>query len=140
MIIKEHKVKLTMETLHKNEEPWNVNKWMMFNIFNNFLQSDTNLSVAEAARCFDAILPDNRPDTPDHAINERERAESWLWIFADIIWKLARQIPYDSEIQDRIMHLFEELDRLPFTQTFEEEHFWASKLLGWEDPSRCAHH
>lgn len=62
----------------------------MFNIFDDFLQPNTKLSVAEAAKCFDAILPDNRPDTPDDPCDKRERPENWLWTFAELIWDLAK--------------------------------------------------
>lgn len=121
--------------LNIDEDPRPV-EWMMFNIFNDFLQPSTRLSVTEAAKCFDAILPDNRPDTPDDPCDKRERPQNWLWMFAELIWNLAKQIPHDHDGQDKIISLLEALDHLPFTQTFEDKHFWKSKLFGWEDPSR----
>lgn len=121
--------------LNIDEDPRPV-EWMLFNIFNDFLQPSTNLSVTEAAKCIDAILPENRPDTPDDPCDKRERPQNWLWMFAELIWSLAKQIPHDHDGQDKMLSLLEALDHLPFTQTFEDEHFWKSKLFGWEDPSR----
>lgn len=135
--VKNHALKFTIESICGDEEPCHV-EWTMFNIFNDLLQPDTKLSVAEAARCFDAMLPDNRPNTPDDPDTEKERAENWLWTLAEIIWEFAKQIPYDHESQGKIILLLGAVDRLPFTQTFEGKHFWTSKLLGWDDPSRWA--
>lgn len=34
---------------------------MIFNVLNNYLQPDSKFSDDEAARCLDALLPENRP-------------------------------------------------------------------------------
>lgn len=135
MPVNKDDLKFALDSLREDENPRPV-EWMMFNIFNDFLQPNTNLSVAEAAKCFDAILPDNRPDTPDDPCDKRERPENWLWMFAELIWHLAKQIPHDHDGQDKILSLLEALDHLSFTQIFRDKHFWKSKLFGWEDPSR----
>lgn len=137
MSVKRHALYFTVGTLHDDEDPRHVG-WMMANILDDYLQPNTKLSVVEAANCFDSIIPDNRPNTTNDPAGERERAENWLWGFAEIIWDFAKQIPHDHESQDKIVHLLEALNSLPFTQVFEGKHFWASKLFGWEDPSRWA--
>lgn len=137
--LKSHPLDLTIDTLHNDVDPWPI-EWMMFNILNAYLQPGSNLSDNEAARCLDAILPDNRPPQPDE--EKKEPAVNWMIELSDLIWKIAKQIPCDHEGQDKLVQLLHALKRLPITQTIKN---WRGRQLSawngfshWDDSMRHA--
>ncbi|KAJ0114871.1 hypothetical protein J7T55_004613 [Diaporthe amygdali] len=134
--LKNHPLKLIIDTLHEDDDPWDI-EWMMFNVLNDFLQPDTKLSVDEAARCLDAIVPDNRPNEPGQ---EKEPALNWMLEMSDLIWKVAKQMPCDHESQDKLVQLLGALRRLPITATCNhggpELPIWRESFDGWCDSER----
>ncbi|KAL1847246.1 hypothetical protein Daus18300_014010 [Diaporthe australafricana] len=134
--LKKHPLKLIIDTLHDDDDPWPV-EWMMFNVLNDYLQPKPKLSVTQAAQCLDAIAPDNRPDLPGE---EREPALNWMLEVSDLIWKVAKQIPYDHEGQDKLVQLIQALQQLPITATYYSSRskvsMWRNHFEGWCDSER----
>lgn len=136
--LKSHPLDLTIDTLHNDDDPWPI-EWMMWNILNDYLQPGSKLSDNEAARCLDAILPDNRPAQPNE---EKEPPTNWMLQLSDLIWEIAKRIPCDHESQDKLVQLLLALKRLPITQTIEN---YEGRLLSawnrfsyWHDGMRFA--
>lgn len=124
--LKQHPLDLTIDTLHNDDDPWPI-ELMIFNILNDYLQPSSKLSDNEAARCLDAILPENRPAEPDV---EREPARNWMLQLSDLIWEIAKRIPCDHESQDKLVQLLQAVKRLPITQTIEN--YRGEQLPAWD--------
>ncbi|KAH8775297.1 hypothetical protein F5883DRAFT_640578 [Diaporthe sp. PMI_573] len=128
-------LQLTINTLHGEDDPWPI-EWMMFNILNEYLQPNKDFSAIEAARCLDALIPENRPTSLRQG---RESVNSYLRELFDLIWKIASQIHYEHNGQDLLVGLFQELKRLPITQAivyYPGEHLPAWAEFGqWHDQS-----
>lgn len=113
--LKKHPLDLTIDSLHDDDDPWPI-ELMMFNVLNDYLQPNSRLSDNEAARCLDALMPENRPDEPNE---EKEPARNWMLQLSDLIWEVAKRIPCDHESQDKLVQLLHAVKRLPITQTIE---------------------
>lgn len=125
--LKKYPLNFTIDTLHKDDDPWPI-EWMMFNVLNDYLQPDSELSDNEAARCLDALVPENRPDKLDE---KKEPADNWMLELSDLICNIAKQIPYDHEGQDKLVQLLHALKRLPITQPIEN--YRGEKFPAWKD-------
>lgn len=124
--LNKHPLDLIIDTLHNDDDPWPV-ELMMFNVLNDYLQPNSKLSDNEAARCLDAILPENRPSQPNE---EKEPVTNWMLHLSDLIWEIAKRIPCDHESQDKLVQLLQALKRLPITQTIEN--YRGEQLSAWD--------
>lgn len=142
--LKNHPLHLTIDTLHDDDDPWLI-EWMMFNIFEAYLQPGSEISVDEASQLLDSILPENRPDTSDDPDDDKEQVAGFMLELCDLIFKIAKQIPYDHESQPKFVELMKKLKHLPITETSYQEYFskavpiWQDpNWIGWDDSIRHA--
>lgn len=114
--LKNHPLRFTIDSLHDDDDPWLI-EWMMFNIFEAYLQPTSEISIDEASQLLDSLLPENRPDTADDPDDDKEEVAGFMMELSDLIFKIAKQIPYDHESQPKLIHLMKKLRHLPITET-----------------------
>lgn len=124
--LKTHPLSFFIKSVHDDDDPWPI-ECMMFNILNDYLQPDSKLSDDEAARCLDALLPENRPPKPEE---EKEPVRNWMLELSDLIWDVSKQIPCDHEGQNKLVQLLLALKRLPITQTIKN--YRGRQLSAWD--------
>lgn len=123
--LKRHPLNLTIETLN-DDDAWPI-ELMMFNVINDYLQPDSKLSDNEAARCLDALMPENRPAQPNE---EKEPAPGWMIVLSDLIWDIAKRVPCDHEGQNKLVQLLHALKRLPTIQTIKN--YQGEQIPAWD--------
>ena len=101
-------LKLRLKSL-EDDEPWIIEQ-KNFSIVNNFLQPDSQLSVAEAAFRMNELTPIKREARGERDVEEPERYLREIWAFFIVICK---QIPHDHPAQDKLVSLIRKLTLLP---------------------------
>lgn len=138
--VKNHRIILTLD-----DDDLDTCEEMLFNLFNSYLQPDSILSAEEAARCLDAMLPENRPDTPEDPDDDKELTIGFMRGLVDFIFIFARQIPHHHNGQDKLVQLLQALKRRPVTSFCQshgglhERPVWKNDLWeGWTETYRHA--
>lgn len=94
-----------IQVLEDQRREWTESKYGMaiLNTWANALTPATQETAAEAARQIDGLCP---------SIDENEQVLEFLWSLWDIMLSIARSPDVTSEIQERLVEIVSELERL----------------------------
>ncbi|KAF2636432.1 hypothetical protein P280DRAFT_459804 [Massarina eburnea CBS 473.64] len=108
-------------------EPWAIEQ-QIFNLLSSYLQPTSTTPSADAARSFDALLPDHRADDG----SDKESTRDFLWNAWEAVHKIAQQIPDDHSAHERLAQFLLALKQVRSDPPSVTMGNWGTFSL-WED-------